>query len=290
MIERFRRQMRKNARRSEVVKTLIREIGYKDELTRQYPDANEQEARWASVEELVNAVAGYSAAGGEADHRRLLAGGGPDRQRSRRGQGVEAGAQRRGADDPARGQGAGVPRGLHGRHGRRDAAAPPVSVAEPAARWTRNGGCATSGVTRAQRRLTLTLALNRRKWGKSRPTHPSRFLYELTGQADNPNYQAAKMSQGRQRAGRRDMTATSANGFLRHGPRRARSRGGIAASFAGTSGQPVRGDRAKGHRVVRFPPIGDSGLPTWPSFVRSRAALKRSVIILLYPSLSPLNS
>jgi DNA helicase-2/ATP-dependent DNA helicase PcrA len=25
------------------------------------------------------------------------------------------------------------------------------------------------------------------KWGKPRPTYPSRFLYELTNQADNPN-------------------------------------------------------------------------------------------------------
>ena len=50
------------------------------------------------------------------------------------------------------------------------------------------------GVTRARRRLTLTMALSRRKWGKARPTHPSRFLYELTGRADNPNYQAAKTS------------------------------------------------------------------------------------------------
>jgi DNA helicase-2/ATP-dependent DNA helicase PcrA len=42
------------------------------------------------------------------------------------------------------------------------------------------------GVTRAQDRLTLTLALNRNKWGKSRPTVPSRFLFELLGKADNP--------------------------------------------------------------------------------------------------------
>ena len=53
------------------------------------------------------------------------------------------------------------------------------------------------GVTRAQRRLTLTLALSRRKWGKARPTIPSRFLYELTGRADNPNYEAAKQSHQR---------------------------------------------------------------------------------------------
>ena len=44
------------------------------------------------------------------------------------------------------------------------------------------------GVTRAKRRLTLTLALQRMKWGKPRPTVPSRFLYELTGQTGNPNY------------------------------------------------------------------------------------------------------
>ncbi|MDR0391285.1 MAG: UvrD-helicase domain-containing protein [Planctomycetaceae bacterium] len=44
------------------------------------------------------------------------------------------------------------------------------------------------GITRARRKLTLTLALNRMKWGKLKPTIPSRFLYEITNQADNPNY------------------------------------------------------------------------------------------------------
>ncbi len=62
MIERFRRRMQEKPP-VDVVKTLIAEIAYKDELARQYPDANEQEARWASVEELVNAVAGYSGRG-----------------------------------------------------------------------------------------------------------------------------------------------------------------------------------------------------------------------------------
>jgi DNA helicase-2/ATP-dependent DNA helicase PcrA len=40
------------------------------------------------------------------------------------------------------------------------------------------------GVTRAQDRLTMSLALTRMKWGKSRPTQPSRFLFEIIGQAD----------------------------------------------------------------------------------------------------------
>jgi len=40
------------------------------------------------------------------------------------------------------------------------------------------------GVTRARRQLTLSLCLTRTKWGRKRPGRPSRFLYELTGQAD----------------------------------------------------------------------------------------------------------
>ena len=44
------------------------------------------------------------------------------------------------------------------------------------------------GVTRAQKRLTLSMALARTRRGKLKPTIPSRFLYEITGQADNPRY------------------------------------------------------------------------------------------------------
>ena len=40
------------------------------------------------------------------------------------------------------------------------------------------------GVTRAQERLTLSLSLTRMKWGKPRDTIPSRFLYEIMGQAE----------------------------------------------------------------------------------------------------------
>jgi DNA helicase-2/ATP-dependent DNA helicase PcrA len=43
------------------------------------------------------------------------------------------------------------------------------------------------GITRAKDELTLSLPLQRKKWGKPRDTFASRFLYEMTGQADNPN-------------------------------------------------------------------------------------------------------
>ena len=46
------------------------------------------------------------------------------------------------------------------------------------------------GITRAEERLTLSLALTRRKWGKPRPTNPSRFLFEIVGEADNPHAKA----------------------------------------------------------------------------------------------------
>jgi DNA helicase-2/ATP-dependent DNA helicase PcrA len=43
------------------------------------------------------------------------------------------------------------------------------------------------GITRAQEQLTMSMALTRRKWGQARPTIPSQFLYEVTGQAENAN-------------------------------------------------------------------------------------------------------
>ena len=71
------------------------------------------------------------------------------------------------------------------------------SIAVPGADVDEERRLCYVGVTRAQRRLTLTLALNRRKWGKVRPTLPSRFLYELTGRVDNPNYLAVKQGHKR---------------------------------------------------------------------------------------------
>ena len=50
------------------------------------------------------------------------------------------------------------------------------------------------GVTRAKDRLTLSLALSRMRWGKSRQSMPSRFLYELTGKAENRPSSAGKLA------------------------------------------------------------------------------------------------
>ena len=57
------------------------------------------------------------------------------------------------------------------------------------------------GVTRAREQLTLSFALTRRKWGKPQKTMPSRFLYEMTGQAENFRLrtESAKKSSPRRR-------------------------------------------------------------------------------------------
>jgi DNA helicase-2/ATP-dependent DNA helicase PcrA len=225
MIERFR-QLSKKQSPLEVVKSLIREIAYKDELTRQYPSAADQQSRWASVEEVVNAAAGYTQRETDRGAKPTIGGflqevaltGNDDDQdketklernavalmtlHAAKGLefsevymvGMEEGTlpHHRSIAEAEKGTGPicakhrAPTEGRSGRSGKLDLSPFPGSAVDEERRL-----CYV-GVTRAQRRLTLTLALNRRKWGKSRPTMPSRFLYELTGRADNPNYLAAK--------------------------------------------------------------------------------------------------
>ncbi|HEY6565116.1 MAG TPA: ATP-dependent helicase, partial [Pirellulaceae bacterium] len=47
------------------------------------------------------------------------------------------------------------------------------------------------GVTRAREELVLTLSRTREKRGRLQTTLPSRFLYELTGKTDHPDYALA---------------------------------------------------------------------------------------------------
>ncbi len=56
------------------------------------------------------------------------------------------------------------------------------------------------GVTRAMQRLTMTFCRTRRKWGKRRESVPSRFLYELTGQAERADSSASMRRSASERA------------------------------------------------------------------------------------------
>ncbi len=181
---------------AEVVKTLIREVAYKDEITRQYPDAGDQETRWASVEEVVNAVAGYAERAAKPTiagflQEVVLTGNEADQDQESK---LERNAVALMTLHAAKGLEflevymVGMEEGTLPHH---------RSIADAGAAVDEERRLCYVGVTRAQRRLTLTMALGRRKWGKSRPTLASRFLYELTGRTENPNYLAAKQGHKR---------------------------------------------------------------------------------------------
>jgi DNA helicase II / ATP-dependent DNA helicase PcrA len=65
------------------------------------------------------------------------------------------------------------------------------------------------GVTRAREFLTLSFALTRRKWGKPQKTVPSRFLYEMTGQAENFPPREEEPASGKKRSRRRPARKTA---------------------------------------------------------------------------------
>lgn len=175
---------------ADLLRLIVEDIDYPRELARLYDDPNDRDARAASIEELVNAASSY-----DAQHR------------------TKREATERIADflddlllsaqDESRDKeqnltsNAVVLMTLHSAKGLEFPRVYLVGLEEgilPHKRSLEVGESAVAeerrlcyvGVTRAQEELTLSLALTRRKWGKPRETHPSRFLYEMTGQADHP--------------------------------------------------------------------------------------------------------
>ncbi|HMP77841.1 MAG TPA: UvrD-helicase domain-containing protein [Pirellulaceae bacterium] len=175
---------------SEVVQRLIESVGYRREIERLYREPEDQQTRWASVQQVINAVAEYQ---GQATKPKLaefidqMALGDRDLD-------DEKEKQLR--------QNAVVLMTLHSAKGLEFPEVYMVGMEEgvlPHRRSVEMGEQAIVeerrlcyvGVTRAQDRLTLSLPLSRLKWGKPRASVPSRFLYELLGKTDHPNYQQA---------------------------------------------------------------------------------------------------
>jgi len=191
------------------VQRVIDESRYLDELTRLYQDPQEREARTQAVGELVSAADSYAARyGKQASLGRFL-------------DDIATGDRNDTDKDKQLGADAVALMTLHAAKGLEFPHVYLVGMEEgilPHRRSVDGGEIAIAeerrlayvGVTRARDRLTLSLALTRRKWGKPRDTIPSRFLYEMTGQADNPRYLEAKTgrkhtphSKGRPQRGRR---------------------------------------------------------------------------------------
>jgi DNA helicase-2/ATP-dependent DNA helicase PcrA len=200
LIDRYRTTA-ETAPLAKLLKDLVYEVGYKAELARQYPEVEDQEARWESVEELVNAAAIYDKRAKQPSVAGFL-------------QDATLGSFDDDSDKESKlERNAVVLMTLHAAKGLEFPEVYLVGVEEGFLPHKRSIGTENEtvdeerrlcyvGVTRAKVSLTLTLALSRRKWGKPHDTIPSRFLYELTGKADNPNYRAAvagKMPKRRKR-------------------------------------------------------------------------------------------
>jgi DNA helicase-2/ATP-dependent DNA helicase PcrA len=170
----------------DVVRELIGEIDYKAEIDRNYKEQTDRDARWNTIEELVNAVGIYA----ERKKKKATLVGFLEE--------VMLNAREEAEDDKdPNGRNAITLMTLHAAKGLEFPHVYMVGMEEgllPHRRSAAADGAAIDeerrlcyvGVTRAQDRLTLTMALSRFKWGRSKPTIPSRFLFELSGKADNP--------------------------------------------------------------------------------------------------------
>lgn len=169
-----------------VTRDLVVDLDYTGAIERMYPNADEADARKDSVEEVINAIAEYEAdnqapsLGGFLDDIALAGkefGSPKEKERQRNAVSLMTYHSAKGLEFPIVYM-VGMEEGIlpHRR-----------SLSENCDDVEEERRLCYVGITRAQDELTLSLPLQRKKWGKERPTFASRFLYELTGQADNPN-------------------------------------------------------------------------------------------------------
>jgi DNA helicase-2/ATP-dependent DNA helicase PcrA len=165
---------------SEMMKDLLEKVDYKSELTRAYKTPADVEARWATVEELINSAALYTE---RAENPSLL------------GFLEEATlADRDDFDDDKKERHALTLMTLHSAKGLEFPHVYLVGMEEgllPHQRSIIDGRSIEEerrlcyvGVTRAQDTLVLSFCRERMKWGKPRPSIPSRFLMEMRGETE----------------------------------------------------------------------------------------------------------
>ena len=175
----------------DIASALVSEIKYQDEINRLYKEPEEQQNRWAAVGEVISAIGGYVKRASKPTMKGFLddvALGGRDDDSDKESQ-LARNAVALMTLHSAKGLEfsqvylVGMEEGLLPHH---------RAVSEEGAAIDEERRLCYVGITRAQDRLTMSLALSRMKWGKARPTQPSRFLFEIIGQADNPAAMAAK--------------------------------------------------------------------------------------------------
>lgn len=168
---------------ADITRQLIEQIGYEAELQRLYDNPDERQRRWDTVQDIVNALAEFEAGHDRPPLSQFL----DEMALTSR----EFGNSKE--DQLSRGSVSLMT--LHCAKGLEFPQIYLVGMEEgllPHRRSIELDGQAIDeerrlcyvGITRAQERVTFSLARTRRKWGKPRETLASRFLYELTGQAE----------------------------------------------------------------------------------------------------------
>jgi len=193
LIEAFGRKSQK-APLVEVVNELIDAVCYRQEIDRLYKDAAEQQTRWAAVEEVVNSLGAYQKRAkrptvqGFLDEIALGERDDAEDKESQLTRNAIALMTLHGAKGLEFSQVylVGLEEGLLPHH----------RSAEDAAGVDEERRLFYVGITRAQDRLTLSLALSRFKWGKPRPTKPSRFLFEIAGGQEGSSPRPARPARG----------------------------------------------------------------------------------------------
>lgn len=171
----------------DTARNLIQRIDYRGELDRIYTDNDERESRWAVVEQIVNALGEYEQSSSKPELTefldRLVLGdqeveNEKEKQLKKNAIALMTMHSAKGLEFPEV-YIVGLEEGILPHH---------RALNDDEAGVDEERRLCYVGVTRAEERLTLSMCLTRRKWGKPRDTIPSRFLYELTGKADHPNY------------------------------------------------------------------------------------------------------
>jgi DNA helicase-2/ATP-dependent DNA helicase PcrA len=199
---------------AEAARRMVERVDYKAEIARLYDDENDRDARWAAVEQVVSALAAYEQSTKRPTLNEFID------EITLAGRDIEE------SDQPSHNRITlmtlhaakglefpdvylvGLEEGLLPHH--RSVAAEGKAIEE-------ERRLCYVGLTRAQDRLTLSLALSRMKWGKPRDTQPSRFLFEITGQADKAEDRPAKPKQPRRAvAGSRGADGSPVRRRARH--------------------------------------------------------------------------
>jgi DNA helicase-2/ATP-dependent DNA helicase PcrA len=264
-IERYRERFNTEPL-AEVIKALIVEIGYRAEIERLYKTPKDIESRLLAIEEIVNAAANHSSQNEESTLVGFL------------DDCALVGRDDLSKDDEEEQRKKGVTlMTLHSAKGLEFPHVFLVGMEEgllPHQRSVLDSGSAGIeeerrlcyvGVTRARETLTLTYAKARMKWGKLRPSIPSRFLLEMRGDDERAKKVAemavahlgqgnAGLSRGGDKGGARESTdEASTENLADQSSRRSSSSSRLSSNSASPAGDAKvsEGDSVKGAVVRR---------------------------------------